>query len=81
MPADRADDDAPTTLRCWAALLGGLVVAGTGLWFLAIGHTWPLLSAAQLGAGGWMAVEGLRGLLRSRESGADRREGRGDGRG
>lgn len=79
MPADPADDDAPTAFRAWTALLGGLAVAGAGLWFLTIGHTWPLLSAVQLVVGGWMAVEGGRGLLRRRRETdvAQRRDGEG----
>lgn len=70
MPAEPADATAPTAFRAWAALLGGMFIAGVGLYFLIIGHGFPVLSAAQLAVGCWMAVDGGRGLLRRHQEGS-----------
>ena len=58
----RGSGSPSTSTGNWLLLFGGLVVAGSGAFFLFIGHGWTLLSAVQLGVGAWMAIDGWRGL-------------------
>lgn len=58
----RRPGSASTPKGNWLLLIGGLVVAGSGVFFLFIDHGWTLVSALQLGVGAWMAIDGWRGL-------------------
>lgn len=62
-PQGSRGEGSPSTPRGnWLLLTGGLVVAGSGAFFLLIGYGWTLVSAVQLGVGAWMAIDGWRGL-------------------
>lgn len=62
-PQGSRGEGSPTSPRGnWLLLISGLVVAGSGAFFLMIDYGWPLLSAVQLGVGAWMTIDGWRGL-------------------